>query len=319
MLSDMNAETKNETRLALAVHGGAGTITRALLSAERETAYREGLQAALRRGWEVLNNGGASLDAVEAAVCALEDNPLFNAGRGSVFTHNGKHEMDAAIMFGKDLSAGAVAAVGGVKHPIALARLVMEETEHVLMCGSGAEEFALEVGCELAPPEYFYSQTRYEQLLQARGEGEVRLDHSPEKKFGTVGAVARDANGHLAAATSTGGMTNKKFGRIGDTCIIGAGTYADDKTCAISCTGHGEYFIRTVAAYEVACLMKYKGLNLAQACDEVINVTLRGMDGEGGLIAVDRWGNIELPFNSEGMYRAWITTGQEAQVAIYRD
>lgn len=315
----MTSALKKNTKLALAIHGGAGTISRALMSAEREAAYRDGLQQALRRGWELLDDGVDALDAVEATVCVLEDNPLFNAGRGSVFTHNEKHEMDAAIMSGVDLRAGAVAAVDGIKNPIKLARRVMEATEHVLMCGSGAEEFAREAGFEFAPPEYFFDELRYEQLLQARREDEVRLDHSPVKKFGTVGAVARDARGHLAAATSTGGMTNKRYGRVGDTAIIGAGTYADDQTCAISCTGHGEFFIRTVTAHEVTCLMKYKGLTLHEACEQVVCVTLREMGGEGGLIAVDRTGNIALPFNSEGMYRAWITSESEAEVAIYRD
>ena len=315
----MNSDIKDEAGLSLAIDGGAGTIRRAEMSAEREAGFRNGLEQALARGWEVLSGGGAALDAVEAVVCVLEDNPLFNAGRGSVFTHNEKHEMDAAIMSGEDLRAGAVAAVGGVKNPIKLARRVMEETPHVLLCGSGAEEFAREVGCEFASPEYFFSEWRYEQLLQARREQEVRLDHSPVKKFGTVGAVARDARGHLAAATSTGGMTNKRFGRVGDTAIIGAGTYADDLTCAVSCTGHGEFFIRTVAAYDLSCLMKYKGLTLAEACEQVVGVMLREAGGEGGLIAVDHMGNVSLPFNSEGMYRAWITLGHEAQVAIYRD
>jgi len=315
----MKLETEKEVKLSLAVHGGAGTIRRALLSAEQEAAYRDGLQQGLRSGWEVLTGGGAALDAVEAAVCAMEDHPLFNAGRGSVFTHNEKHEMDAAIMSGKDLRAGAVAAVAGIKNPIKLARLVMEETPHVLLCGRGAEEFASESGIELAPPEYFFSQFRYDQLMEAQREDGVRLDHSPAQKFGTVGAVARDAEGHLAAATSTGGMTNKRFGRVGDTALIGTGTYADDKTCAISCTGHGEFFIRTVAAHEVSCLMKYKGLTLAEACEQVVGQTLYELGGEGGLIAVDRAGNFTLPFNSEGMYRAWITSGQEEQIAIYRD
>jgi beta-aspartyl-peptidase (threonine type) len=315
----MRSETKQESKLALAVHGGAGTISRALMSAEREAAYRDGLQRALLQGWRVLNGGGDALDAVEAAVCVLEDDPLFNAGRGSVFTHNEKHEMDAAIMSGMDLRAGAVAAVDGIKNPIKLARCVMEETEHVLMCGSGAEEFAREAGFEFAPPEYFFDEFRYEQLLQARRDDEVRLDHSPIKKIGTVGAVALDERGHLAAATSTGGMTNKRFGRVGDTAIIGAGTYADDKTCAISCTGHGEFFIRTVTAYDIACLIKYKGLTLNEACEQVVQVTLREMGGEGGLVAIDRQGNLSLPFNSEGMYRAWITSSHEAQVAIYGD
>ncbi len=315
----MKLETGKEAKLSLAVHGGAGTIRRASLSAEQEAAYRDGLHQALRSGWDVLTGGGAALDAVEAAVCAMEDHPLFNAGRGSVFTHNEKHEMDAAIMSGKDLRAGAVAAVAGIKNPIKLARLVMEETPHVLLCGSGAEEFARESGIEIAPPEYFFSQFRYDQLMQARREESVSLDHSPVKKFGTVGAVARDAEGHLAAATSTGGMTNKRFGRVGDTALIGTGTYADDNTCAISCTGHGEFFIRTVAAHEVSCLMKYKGLTLSEACEQVVGQTLYELGGEGGLIAVDGAGNITLPFNCEGMYRAWISSEQDEQIAIYRD
>ena len=315
----MNTETSNKAKLALALHGGAGTIRREELNAERETAYRDGLEQALRSGWEILHGGGTALDAVEAAVRALEDNPLFNAGRGSVFTNDGRHEMDAAIMSGKDLRAGAVAAVSGIKNPVSLARRVLDGTEFVLLCGNGAEEFARKSDCEFAPPEYFYDEFRYEQLLQARREHEMRLDHAPVKKFGTVGAVARDSHGHLAAATSTGGMTNKRFGRIGDTPLIGAGTYADDKTCAVSCTGHGEFFIRTVAAYDVACLMKYKNLTLGDACEQVVNVTLREMGGEGGLIAVDQAGNMALPFNSEGMYRAWTTSDGAPHVAIYRD
>jgi beta-aspartyl-peptidase (threonine type) len=315
----MNYETKDEQRLALAIHGGAGTIRPEEMSAERETAYRNGLEQALLRGWEVLSRGGAALDAVERSVRVLEDNPLFNAGRGSVFTHEGRHEMDAAIMSGKDLRAGAVAAVSHIKNPVTFARRVMEETPHVLLCGSGAEEIARELGCEFAPTEYFFDAFRYEQLLQARREQVVRLDHSTGKTIGTVGAVACDAMGHLAAATSTGGMTNKRFGRVGDTAIIGAGTYADDHTCAVSCTGHGEFFIRAVAAYEVACLMKYRNLNLNEACERVVGVTLLEMGGEGGLIAVDRMGNVALPFNSEGMYRAWVTHNRPPQVVIYRD
>lgn len=315
----MNSETKDKQKLALAIQGGAGTIRRAEMSAEREAAYRDGLQQALARGWEVLSKGGSALDTVEATVCVLEDIPLFNAGRGAVFTHDERHEMDAMIMSGEDLRAGAVAAVGGIKNPITLARRVMDQTEHVLLCGVGAEEFAREAGFEFAPPEYFFTEFRYEQLLQARRENEVRLDHSPIKKIGTVGAVACDARGHVAAATSTGGMTNKRFGRIGDTALVGAGTYADDRTCAVSCTGHGEFFMRAVVAYDVACLMKYKGLTLQEACEQTINQTLREMNGEGGLVAVDRMGNVALPFNSEGMYRAWITSERAAQIAIYRD
>jgi beta-aspartyl-peptidase (threonine type) len=289
----------------------------------KKRAYRRGLEAALVAGWTLLRDGATALDAVERAVCVLEDNPLFNAGRGAVFTNAGTHEMDACIMSGADLRAGAVAAVAGVKHPISLARRVMDESPHVLLCGAGAEEFARSAGIDFAPAEYFYVELRYRQLLDARREGEVQLDHagdskSLDKKFGTVGAVACDARGDLAAATSTGGMTNKRFGRIGDTPIIGAGTYADNRTCAISATGHGEFFMRAVAAYDVACLMKYGGLSLAAACERTVNETLREMGGEGGLIAVDALGNIALPFNSEGMYRAWVSSEHATVVEIYR-
>jgi beta-aspartyl-peptidase (threonine type) len=307
------------TNIALAIHGGAGTITRAALTADQETAYTNALRHALTSGWEILLAGGSALDAVEHSVRALEDNPLFNAGRGSVFTHEATHEMDAAIMSGIDRRAGAVAAVSHVKNPITLARRVMEETPHVLLCGAGAEKFAREVGIEFAPAEYFFSEFRYAQLLAARRTQDVQLDHTPEKKFGTVGAVARDVKADLAAATSTGGMTNKRFGRIGDTPIIGAGTYADNRTCAISCTGHGEFFMRAVTAYDAACLMKYKDLNLREACDIAINYTLSELGGEGGLIAVDAAGNLALPFNSEGMYRAWISSKEGMTVKIYGD
>ncbi len=315
----MSAKATHEAQVTLAIHGGAGTILREEMTVAREAAYRDGLRQALQRGWKVLDAGGAALDAVEAAVVALEDEPLFNAGRGAVFTNDEKHEMDASIMAGEDLRAGAAAMVSGIKNPIRLARRVLEESEHVLLCGAGAEEFAREAGCEFAPPAYFFDQFRFDQLLEARRENVTQLDHAPAKKFGTVGAVACDARGNLAAATSTGGMTNKRFGRVGDTPLIGAGTYADNRTCAVSCTGHGEFFIRAVVAYDVACLMKYKGLSLAAACDEVVNATLRELGGEGGLIAVDGAGHVALPFNSAGMYRAWITAGREAEIAIYRD
>jgi len=310
------------TNTALAIHGGAGTIRRQDMTAEAEAAYTGGLRHALETGWRVLRSGGDAVDTVEQTVRALEDNPLFNAGRGAVFTSRETHEMDAAIMSGKGLRAGCVAAVSGIKNPITLARRVMDEGTHVLLCGAGAEEFARESGIEFAPPEYFYDDFRHRQLLLARRDDAVRLDHASDatadKKFGTVGAVACDSHGNLAAATSTGGMTNKRFGRIGDTPLIGAGTYAGE-TCAVSCTGHGEFFIRAVAAYDVACLMKYRGLDLHEACEQTVNQTLREMGGEGGLIAVDRAGNIALPFNSEGMYRASVSASQKAVVKIYRD
>lgn len=320
-------------KIALAIHGGAGTILRSAMTHELEVEYRGGLEAALKAGWQVLERGGSALDAVEVAVVSLEDFPLFNAGRGSVFTHEGKNEMDAAIMDGASLRAGGVAFVRNVKNPIKLARLVMERTQHVLLAADGANTFALQMGVEMADDAYFFTEHRYEQLLKAREEGVVQLDHTPEeteiltendsmpeavesKALGTVGAVACDANGKLAAATSTGGMTNKKFGRVGDTPIIGSGTYADE-TCAVSCTGHGEYFMLGVSAFDVAARMKYKGLSLETAADEAVD-RLTSIGGEGGLIGVDSNGNVVLPFNSDGMYRGWITSEQGSNISIYK-
>ena len=305
---------------ALAIHGGAGTIARASLSPADELLYRKALEAALATGYEMLRTGAAALDAVEATVRSLEDCPLFNAGRGAVFTHEGHHEMDAALMSGHNKLAGAVAGVRQVQNPIRAARLVMEHTDHVLLAYPGADELAREYGLPLQPPEYFFTQKRFDQLQDAIASGKMQLDHAadPNWKKGTVGAVARDQHGHLAAATSTGGMTNKRYSRIGDTPLIGAGTWADAR-CAISCTGNGEYFIRAVAAYDVACLMEYKGLSLEEAACIVVRDKLAPVGGEGGLIAVDAAGNITLPFNSEGMYRASRVAGGEAVVAIYKE
>ena len=318
-------------KIALAIHGGAGTILRSKMTAELENVYRIGLQTALDAGWKILNGGGTSLDAVERSVCELENYPFFNAGKGSVFTHDGKNEMDASIMDGKTHTAGAIAFVRNVKNPVKLARLVMEKTEHILLGGSGANEFAREMQIETESDEYFFTDFRYQQLLEARERGQIQLDHTADEaetiekdtsnlksNIGTVGAVACDSLGNLAAATSTGGMTNKRFGRIGDTPIIGAGTYADNETCAVSCTGHGEFFMKTLAAYDVAARMKYKNLNLIEAANEVVE-NLRAIGGEGGLIAVDAQGNVHLPFNSEGMYRAFITSDSEPVVEIYRN
>lgn len=302
-------------KYSLAIHGGAGAILRSEMTPERELGYRSALLAALGVGEAVLKNGGSALAAVEAAVVALEDNELFNAGRGSVFTHEGTNEMDASIMCGEKLQAGAVAMVQGVKNPILLARRVMEASEHVFLCGAGAFRFAQEQGLEEAPPEYFFSPFRFRQLEEARARGLVQLDHS--RKYGTVGAVACDAHGNLAAATSTGGLTNKKYGRIGDSPIIGSGTYANNRTCAVSCTGHGEYFIRGVIAYDLSCLMEYKGMSLQEAADFVIHHKQQALGGDGGLIAADARGNLALPFNSAGMYRAWVREGEEAGVGIY--
>jgi beta-aspartyl-peptidase (threonine type) len=305
---------------ALAIHGGAGTIARASLSPADEQLYRAALEAALSTGYELLREGAAALDAVEAAVRSLEDCPLFNAGRGAVFTHDGHHEMDAALMSGHNKLAGAVAGVRQVQNPIRAARLVMEHTEHVLLSYPGADELAREHGLPLQPVEYFFTQKRFDQLQDAIASGKMQLDHAadPNWKKGTVGAVARDQHGHLAAATSTGGMTNKRYSRIGDTPLIGAGTWADAR-CAISCTGNGEYFIRAVAAYDIACLMEYKELSLEEAARIVVQDKLAPVGGEGGLIAVDAAGNITLPFNSEGMYRASRVEGGKAQVAIYKE
>lgn len=301
--------------LALAIHGGAGTILRSQMTPELEREYRGGLEAALKAGWAILESGGTSLDAVEAAVVSLEDFPLFNAGRGSVFTHEGKQEMDASIMDGHKLKAGAVAFVRNIRNPISLARLIMERTEHVLLAGEGANQFADEIGIRTEPDEYFFTEHRWLQLQDALAAGRVQLDHAAAKPIGTVGAVACDAPGNLAAATSTGGMTNKKYGRVGDTPLIGLGNYADD-TCAVSCTGHGEYFMLGVTAYDVAARMKYKGLSLENAALETID-RLTSIKGEGGLIAVDAHGNVALPFNSEGMYRGYVANGNP-HVEIYR-
>ncbi len=302
-------------KIALAIHGGAGTILKSAMTPELELEYRGGLEAALKTGWNILEKGGNSLDAVEATVAALEDFPLFNAGRGSVFTHEGKIEMDAAIMDGKNLKAGAVAFVRNVKNPIKLARLVMERTEHVLLAGEGANQFAEQIGVPSEPDEYFFTEHRWLQLQEAIAEGRVQLDHAAAKPMGTVGTVACDAKGNLAAATSTGGMTNKTFGRVGDTAIIGSGTYADE-ICAVSCTGHGEFFMLGVTAYDLAARMKYKGLGLEDAARETIE-HLTAIGGEGGLIAVDVLGNVTLPFNSEGMYRAFVNQNREPIVEIY--
>lgn len=325
-------------QIALAIHGGAGTILRSQMTPALEAEYRGGLEIALTSGWKILEKGGSSLDAVEAAVCSLEDFPLFNAGRGAVFTHEGKQEMDAAIMDGMRLRAGAVAFVKNIRNPIKLARLVMERTEHILLAGEGANHFAEQMGVKTEPDEYFFTEHRWLALQEAIATGRIELDHSVAteadaavdvetrsarsvstgsavKPMGTVGAVACDRDGNLAAATSTGGMTNKKFGRVGDTAIIGAGTYADD-VCAVSCTGYGEYFMLGVTAHDVAARMKYKGLSLENAARETIEL-LTKINGEGGLIAVDTEGNITLPLNCEGMYRGYVSEDRGPITEIY--
>jgi L-asparaginase / beta-aspartyl-peptidase len=308
-------------KYAIAIHGGAGTILRSAMTEENELLYKQALQEAILSGENILKKGGSSLDAVEHAVRILEDNPRFNAGKGSVFTHDGRNEMDASIMNGKDLLAGAVSGVQNIKNPVSLARVIMEKSEHVFLSGSGAMDFARKMNLEFMPPDYFFDESRFEQLQKARQADTVIMDHTPtdDKKFGTVGAVALDVNGNLAAATSTGGMTNKKHGRIGDTPLIGAGTYANNNTCAVSCTGHGEFFIRSVVAYDVSCLMEYKSMSLSEAVNFIVKDKLVKLGGEGGLIAIDKNGNVELSFNSEGMYRASKKEGEPIYVGIYKD
>jgi L-asparaginase / beta-aspartyl-peptidase len=303
--------------ISIAIHGGAGVINRAALSAEAEQSYRADLARALDAGYDVLADGGSSMDAAIVAVKILEDSPLFNAGRGAVFNSEGVNELDASVMDGATLRAGAVAGLRHVRNPIGLARLVMERSSHVLLAGAGAEEFALEHGVELVPRSWFHTDRRWQQLEQAR-RGE-RLSAAEIGYYGTVGAVALDAAGNLAAATSTGGMTNKRWGRVGDSPIIGAGTYAENESCAVSATGHGEYFIRAAVAYDICARMKYLGETLQTAADQVIMEKLVEMGATGGVVALDRQGNIAMPFNTAGMYRGYVDTAGNLVVEIYRD
>lgn len=308
---------------AIVIHGGAGTILRSDLTPEQDAAYREALNSALDIGEEILKNGGSALDAVEQTIHFMEDSPLFNAGKGAVFNHEGQNEMDASIMVGKDRMAGAVGGVSNVKHPISAARAVMEKSPHVLLTGKGAEQFAAEQALEIVDPSYFYTERRWDALQRAlareeeKGEEQIELDHNDRKK-GTVGCVALDKEGNIVAGTSTGGMTNKRWNRLGDSPLIGAGTFADNATCGVSCTGHGEYFIRWAVAYDVAARMAYKELDLATAAHEVVNQELVKAGGEGGLIALDKMGNVAMPFNSEGMYRGYAKPGERV-VSIYKE
>lgn len=307
----------------IAIHGGAGAITRAKLSPEQEIRYVDALSAIVETGQRMLEAGESALDVVTEAVRLLEECPLFNAGIGSVFTRDETHELDACVMDGNTLKAGAVAGISHLRNPILAARLVMEKSPHVLMTGAGAEAFAVEQGMETVPAETFSTPERYQQLLEARGAGITQLDHAApldeSTKMGTVGAVALDKEGNLAAATSTGGMTNKLPGRVGDSPLPGAGCYANNASVAVSCTGTGEVFIRTLAAYDIAALMDYGNLSLYEACERVVMEKLPALGGSGGLIAVDREGNVALPFNSEGMYRAWGYAGDAPSTGIYRE
>ena len=292
--------------LGIAIHGGAGTILRSMMTADQEEKYKNALSAAVNIGYDLLYKGGTSLEAVAAAIVSLEDCTLFNAGKGAVFNAEGKHEMDASIMVGNSLEAGAIAAVANLKNPILLAQKVLSHSDHVLLIGDGARKFGDLHNVEFESDEYFFDQHRFEQWQEIRGTGTFQLDHSHAVRdnLGTVGAVALDQDGNLAAGTSTGGMTNKRFGRVGDSSLIGAGTYANNATCAISCTGSGEYLMRAVTAYDVSCLMEYGGFTLENASNEAIMKRLAQLNGDGGLVGIDRQGNISMPFNCDGMYRA---------------
>lgn len=340
LMDQLNAQNMMDTgkvkqQFVIVIHGGAGAITRARMTPEKEKAYRLGLQRALDKGYAILANNGSALDAVEAAVKVLEDDVLFNAGKGAVFTNEGKNELDAAIMDGKTLKAGSVAGVTTIKNPVTASRKVMQNSEHVMMTGKGAELFAANNHCEIVDPSYFYTEERWKGLQNAKklDSAKAVLDHDQQKqeaqllkqqqnkdyKYGTVGAVALDVYGNLAAATSTGGMTNKKYGRIGDAPIIGAGTYADNNTCAISCTGWGEFFIRLVMAKSVADRMELAGMTLNDAANEMVMKKLPALGGDGGLIAVDKQGNVSMPFCTEGMYRAYKKSDGSTAVLIYKD
>lgn len=315
-------------RLGFVIHGGAGVIRKGSLTPEREKEYRDKLEEAVMAGYKALQAGKSGLDAVEIAIRILEDSPLFNAGKGAVFTHDGRNELDASIMDGKTLKAGAVAGLHRVKNPITLARTVMEKSEHVMLIGDGAEQFAAEQKIELVDPKYFWTQPRWDALQRILKEekekeipksGTIAAKEEPYNKFGTVGAVALDKDGNLAAGTSTGGMTNKKYGRVGDAPIIGAGTYANNATCAVSATGWGEFFIRLGVARDISALMEYRSLPIQMAADLVIKQKLQNLGGDGGVIAIDRLGNIAISFNSEGMYRAYINSEGKPVVEIYGD
>jgi len=308
-------------KFGIAIHGGAGTILKSSMTAEKEAKYKSALQAALELGYKCLEDGGSSVEAVRLAGMSLEDSPLFNAGKGSVFTATGTHEMDASIMEGKNREAGAVSAISGVKNPIDAAYKVMMHSDHVFLTGEGAEEFCKLNDCTFETESYFHDDFRYQQWKDLQGTDKFQLDHAKvvDEKFGTIGAVALDIHGDIAAVTSTGGMTNKKFGRVGDSPIIGSGVYANNLTCAVSCTGSGEYFIRSVTAYDVSCLMEHKGLSLDGASREVVHKRLLEINGDGGLIAVDKKGNISMPFNTEGMYRAMKKSSGEMEISIYKE
>lgn len=314
----------------IVIHGGAGTILKENMTDSLEAEYKAVLEEAVRIGHEILANGGTSIEAVQRTINVMEDHPLFNAGKGAVFTSEGTNELDASIMDGETLNAGAVAGVTNVKNPINLAYQVMENSPHVFLAGKGAEQFAKEQNLELVEPSYFHTDARFNSLQRIKDTEKTELDHDGQKtafldpfikdsKFGTVGAVALDKNGNLAAGTSTGGMTNKKWGRIGDVPIIGAGNYANNATCAVSATGWGEYFIRGVVAYDISAMMEYKNMSLQEAASAVIQDKLTELGGEGGIVAIDNKGNIAMEFNSAGMYRAAMNKEGELTIGIYEE
>ena len=329
-----NQNEKIADNFGIVIHGGAGTILRENMTPEKEAEYKAKLEEAIKAGHKILAEGGSSLDAVEATIRIMEDSPLFNAGKGAVFTADEKNELDASIMNGENKAAGAIAGVTTVKNPISLARQVMENSPHVMMAGKGAEIFAKERGLELVSPDYFYTQDRFDALQKVKDKDALQLDHDDKKetkkdqtnfydptikdsKFGTVGCAALDKNGNLAAGTSTGGMTNKKYGRVGDAPIIGAGTYANNATCAVSSTGWGEFFIRNIVAYDISAMMEYKNITLAEAAKEVIQKKLPALGGDGGIVAIDKNGNVAMEFNTAGMYRASMNKNGDLYIGIY--
>ncbi|NNK82663.1 MAG: isoaspartyl peptidase/L-asparaginase [Flavobacteriaceae bacterium] len=327
-LNSENNFTSKNSEFAIVIHGGAGTILKKNMTPEKEAVYRAKLEEAIKTGYKILEEGGSSLDAVTKTINIMEDSPLFNAGKGSVFTNAETNELDASIMDGKTLNAGASAGTTTVKNPIDLARAIMENSPHVMLSGKGADTFAAEQGLELVDTSYFYTENRFNSLKRAKERDSIELDHDDKKvgfydaeinnfKFGTVGCVALDKNGNLAAGTSTGGMTNKRWGRIGDAPIIGSGTYANNATCAVSSTGWGEYFIRAQVAHDISALMEYKGLSLKEAARTVIHDKVAKLGGDGGIVAVDKNGNMVFEFNTAGMYRASMNDNGELVVDIY--
>lgn len=329
-----NEQTETETHtekpaFAIVIHGGAGNILKKNMSAELEAAYEAKLEEAIRVGYTILKNGGSSLDAVEKTINIMEDSPLFNAGKGAVFTNAETNELDASIMDGKTLNAGASAGTTTVRNPINLARAVMEKSEHVMLSGTGAETFAEEQGLEMVSADYFFTENRFKSLQRIKDREKTQLDHDSktayldpfitDSKFGTVGCAALDKNGNLAAGTSTGGMTNKRYGRIGDAPIIGSGTYANNATCAVSSTGWGEFFIRAQVAHDISALMAYKGLSLKEAARLVIQEKVPALGGDGGIIAVDKNGTMVMEFNTAGMYRASMNDKGELTIGMYED